>query len=401
MNSNKYNVYEVYLYKYKKFILTLTYTPGFNIQNIVNDIVKTFNLFPIFLGGSEMLNSDSVFDYLTLNNKVKQLLNESNFKIKTSMIGHYGQGILIYGLSFPTKKLDFQIDLHLHISTSINMFLKSNLSTNINKKIKYTIDDYNKLKDTLIDNKINKYFNIKADQLTNINDDIYDKIIDFLELNIYEKNYKKLSTNSQKKLAKSNILPPISSKKNILDISKNNEELKNKIDDVRIDIALSISSDNIDDDIDDNSTNYKKYKKLAKSTKLSESELKLSDSELLSEHIIDTYTDLVSDSDTKLLDTEILSELLDTKLNTEKNIENTKDTLEDTEKNTKNTEKNTKNTEKTKETDTEDTEDTEETEDTDDTEDTEVNTEDTEEDKENTENTEENTENTDDTEDSE
>ena len=41
MNTNKYNIYEAYLYRFKKFILAFSYTPGFDIKFLIDDMQHT------------------------------------------------------------------------------------------------------------------------------------------------------------------------------------------------------------------------------------------------------------------------------------------------------------------------------------------------------------------------
>jgi len=119
MSLYKYNIYEAFLYKYKKFIIAFSYTPGFNPQPIINDIKNTFNLVTIKLDGSDMLKSDSIFNYDKLNKDIKELLDKNKMKINDSELGYYGKGILLYGLNFPQDKIDVPIDLQLHFITSL------------------------------------------------------------------------------------------------------------------------------------------------------------------------------------------------------------------------------------------------------------------------------------------
>lgn len=199
-NINKYNIYEAFLYTFKKFILVLTYTPGFDIDFIIDDMIQTFNLHLIKLEGPTDLKQDSVFNYDKLNDDVSKYLN-ANREIKSTTT-KYGSGILIVGLNIPSKLLKFQVDLHLHFSLSSNLYLKNIPSSKI--------EDYNKFKLILVDNKINKYFNIKGDRSIEINNSVFDKIIDYLEFKVYGKDYNIYSTKS--KLKPMNIPTPITPK---------------------------------------------------------------------------------------------------------------------------------------------------------------------------------------------
>lgn len=258
MSGQRYNVYDAYLYKYKKFILVFTYTPGFNINYVIDDISKAFNLQVLNLEGPTMLKKDSVFAYDKLNDQVTKLLEENEMRLHTNLPEYYGKGILIYGLSFPQKSLTFQIDLQLHFSTSLPTFLKSNTSPD--GKVQYTVDDYNNFKDILADNKINKYYNIKGEPSIDLNNSIFDKVIDFIEFKIYGKEYELKSTKTKKKLE------PISNTKveSILEQSKNKQLANEKLEDAIIDATLSIASDNADYKY---RSNYHRYKKLSKNIK--------------------------------------------------------------------------------------------------------------------------------------
>ena len=313
MNSI-HNIYDAFLYKYKKFILALTYTPGFNINYIIDDIAKTFNLQTIKLEGDSMLTSNSKFDYSKLSSDVNKLLAESDFKLKSNSPGFYGQGILIHGLTLPTKNLDFQIDLQLHFSTTITMFLKSNIDSDPDSDsdgiIKYTVDDYNKFKDLLSENKINKYFNLKTDPAPDLNDSVFDKIIDFMEIKVYGKDYEKYATKIIKEKVTKNdkILTPLVNPKptDVLAISEKNQLANEKRDELLTDTILSSVSDIFDANdkypTKKSHTNYSIYKKMAKNIELSEAEYNMSDMDLLTgnDHssVSGSETDSDADSDT-------------------------------------------------------------------------------------------------------
>lgn len=247
MSKVIYNVYDAYLYKFKKFILVLTYTPGFNIQFIIDSIVDTFKLHPVKLEGSEMLNGDSTFNYDKLNKDVNELLEDNNRILNQNPKNYYGTGLLLYGLSFPADKLHFNIDLHLHFSNTISLFLKS--TADPTGKYRYTADDYNKFKQLLSNNKIHKYFNLKSDPTEEINDSVHDKIIDFIEFKIYGKNYETYATKFIKENASKNVgLVSDPDVIPVTEISEENEKLNNAVDKLQTDLSLSIESDLINDD---------------------------------------------------------------------------------------------------------------------------------------------------------
>jgi hypothetical protein len=278
-----HNIYEAFLYKYKKYIVALSYTPGLDVNNIITDLQETFNLTIIKLDGDELLTSDAKFDYDSLNNKVDKLLTENDFKLKTNLDGYYGKGILIHGLFFPPNKLTFRIDLQIHISLTVTQFLKSNLDKG------YTIDNYNNFKTLLETNKINKYFNVRNEINNELNDSIYNKIIDWLEYKIYGPNYELYASKNK------NNSPPIDKDKlTQLDESSENDRIRSEKEDDSIDASLSLSSDKImpvkkknrylesDSDSDSDSESEKSLNSSEKSLSSSEKSLNSSEKSLSS-----------------------------------------------------------------------------------------------------------------------
>lgn len=245
MSEQKFNIYDAYMYKYKKFILALSYTPGLDIQPIIDDMAKTFNFITLKLEGPNMLKQDSTFNYDKLNGEIKKILDENQKTLELNIPGSLGKGILIYGLNFPQNKLTTQIDLQLHYSASVSMFLKAN--TDDFGLPAYTVDDYNKFKDLLAENKINKYFNIKSVVGSELNDSTFEKIIDFFEWKVYGKDYATLSTKAKKENAALPIKPLVNKDAiDILEVSKKNEVIRDEIDTDITDASLSISADNLD-----------------------------------------------------------------------------------------------------------------------------------------------------------
>jgi hypothetical protein len=105
MSEHKPNIYDAYMFKYKKFIIALSYTPGLDIQPIVDDMVKTFNFTSIKLEGPKMLKTDSIFNYDKLNNDINKILSENEKNTNLNIPGSLPKGILLYGLNFPTNKI--------------------------------------------------------------------------------------------------------------------------------------------------------------------------------------------------------------------------------------------------------------------------------------------------------
>jgi len=242
MNTNKYNIFEAYLYRFKKFILVFSYTPGFDINFIIEDIQQTFNLRVIKLDGNSYLRADSVFNYDKLNTDVNNLLEKKEVSLTTIT---YGTAILIHGLAFPTNLLKFQIDIHLHFALSATLFLKTIEDA--------TLQEYNNFKILLEDNIIHKYFNIKSDKSIDINNSVFDKIIDYLEFKVYGEKYTEYST----KIKKENKLNPQPIKENIQEsIETTTDKSKKKYSDDEIDsITTDVLISTVENEYDKNDPN--------------------------------------------------------------------------------------------------------------------------------------------------
>jgi hypothetical protein len=173
------------------------------------------------------------------------------------------------------------------------MFLKSN--TNPDGKTIYTVDDYNKFKDILDENKIHKYFNLKIDATTEVADAVFEKIIDFLEFKVYGKDYDKYSTKAKKEIASSNATnpKPMINPKSVDVYSGSNiaQQKKEKYDELLTDSILSSVSDIYDSNplyaTKKKHTNFHTYKQMAKNIVLSEAEQKMSKMELLTSDSIE------------------------------------------------------------------------------------------------------------------
>ena len=238
-------IYDAYLYKYKKFILIISHTPGLSVDLLVDDISKAFNLKKIKLNN---LNYDE------LNNKINKYLEENDFNINNNLKHYLGMGLVIYGNTFPTDKLKFKQDLQLHVSSSLKMFLKYD---NTNTK-----EIYDNLSKELVNNKINKYYNIKQPIDIEFNNKVFDKIIDFIMFKVYDKeNYKLYS----KKLNDiSNTITELDS----TELDKLDSTELDKLDSTELDNLDSTELDNIEStDIDysdsiESSYNYSKLSTL-------------------------------------------------------------------------------------------------------------------------------------------
>lgn len=240
MSLHNYNIYDAYLYKYKKFILIITHTPGLDINDLIKDISQSFNMRTIKLEGQKMIKKDNLdqFNYKKVNSDVANILKENNDKLNSIFKDYYGQGILLYGLSFPKSKIEFRADLHLHLSVTQKMFIK--LNSDVDGSL------YDSFKDILSQNIINKYYNLKTDITDEINDTIFYKIIDFIEQKVYGKNYEQYSTKN--KMSKEDSQIELSQESNQTDESK----YKTIVDE----ISDEIEKDSIEEALEDAEYNF-------------------------------------------------------------------------------------------------------------------------------------------------
>jgi hypothetical protein len=108
---------------------------------------------------------DLGFTYLCFSH-VKSNYNPVNKRVH-ELLDKKVQGIIVCGSQFPSEKLDFKVNYHIHLSINKTMFadLKSNVE----------FDTYTK---NLKTNFINKYINIKAGyKVVDVADDVFDNII--------------------------------------------------------------------------------------------------------------------------------------------------------------------------------------------------------------------------------
>ena len=179
------NIKDFFLQLNKKFILFVSYSPGFKLDNFRSVFENDLGLLPMTLNCDEMYpkNIDFInFDDLNLkiNEKIKNLDT-----LKSNILCY-----VIYSLSFPKKKINFHYDLHIHLSVKSKLFYE----TLIIDKIVGVSPEYLKNSEKFLDdNIINKYYNIQSYDDNDV-DDILNKIFDFVvqfwEKNIYGKKYK-------------------------------------------------------------------------------------------------------------------------------------------------------------------------------------------------------------------
>jgi hypothetical protein len=138
------NIIEAILEK-NNFIVLLTANDNKLLEEISKDICNDLNFI--------YLDYFNVEDYSVINSRIESLIDtEKNI------------GIIIFGKSFPSENLDFNVNYHIHI----------------NKK------DNNEYIEILKTNIINKFINLKEG--ININDIIFDLIIKKVESMLYKKN---------------------------------------------------------------------------------------------------------------------------------------------------------------------------------------------------------------------
>lgn len=120
---------------------------------------------------------DLGFTYLCFNH-IKSDYNPVNKRVEQLMEKKV-QGIILCGNSFPSDKLGFKVNYHIHLS------LNKTLLGEVVKGVSY--EEYT---ESIKDNFINKYLNIKPGyEVEKVGDDIFDNIIAHID-SIVHKKYK-------------------------------------------------------------------------------------------------------------------------------------------------------------------------------------------------------------------
>jgi hypothetical protein len=180
--NKEYNILEILLLKKKKYIVLFSglkvKIPDLEcsiVEKIVKELYNDFNA--IFLYYLD-------FNYLDLN--FNDNLNIINERVKNLLDEKKEQVLFIIVQSFPTDKLKFHVDFHIHIS----------LSQNLLKKLDSKPDLYEIYQKEIQKNRVNKYINIKNDyKLDEIINNIFNFIIDDIEKKVYGDQYDKLNHN--------------------------------------------------------------------------------------------------------------------------------------------------------------------------------------------------------------
>ena len=238
-----FNIKDAYLKFNKKFILLITYTSGINIESLIH-LFKNDLEFNIVLSNNNIAET-----YNDLNTNINNILFEDENKMKIAP-AYFGSSIVIFGQSFPSNLIKFNYDLHIHISIS-----KSKYYTIYPEKSKNDYDDLSKI---ISNNKINKYFNIKDNNITNDYqlddtklDEIFNFIIDYFEKNVYKSKYDMYATKNNISKKQNNTIN--SDSDNIKNIDTDSDNIKNI--DTDSDNIKNTDSDNIKN-IDTDSDNY-------------------------------------------------------------------------------------------------------------------------------------------------
>jgi len=183
---------DAFLKKNNKFIIIITHINGLNTESIINLLIND-------LGLNVIKFYDNNYDIL--NNNINSIINKNQTNINLinnkNSSTYNDLSIAILSHSIPIDSIKFKPNLHIHLSISKTKYL--NIFTDKTKT------DYDNDLKLIINNKINKYFNIKDDLLDSNNnildnklDDIFDYIIDYWHYNLYnEKRLKNDNINSE------------------------------------------------------------------------------------------------------------------------------------------------------------------------------------------------------------
>lgn len=155
-DNNDQTIIDVIL-KSSPYIILLSGLPESHIIDILENVSKSF---PHSLTFDYMHITD---DFTAMNTRINDVLKKNKL-------------IFIISKSFPQAKIDFSYNLHINLS--------------INSKILDNPELLNSYHESLNENVINKYYNIKPDtDIESLCDKIFDYIIDNMERYVYKDKY--------------------------------------------------------------------------------------------------------------------------------------------------------------------------------------------------------------------
>lgn len=160
-------------------------------------IISDYNETKTLPNGKTVINydSDSIIDWMKLN----KLVNDEKHN-----------GVVVVGQSFPDDKIDFKIDYHVHLQIKKKELTDKYLEYLKTKKpdidtetetLKVSVLTYPYYFDTLKKMKIDYFIKqSENDDIKKLNDDIFNKIIKHIELDIYSSDNKMNRIKLDKKL---------------------------------------------------------------------------------------------------------------------------------------------------------------------------------------------------------
>ena len=149
------NVIEKFIEKYKKCIILLSGFEKLHLEEYAKLLAENFNF--------ELIKFNYP-DFESLNNKVSKSTNN---------------GIVIYGLTFPSDELKFKTNYHISLSANRSL---------IDNDEKYNIYQENNKK-----NYVNKFKNFKdLDYHDDVYLDIFNLVIDMIEKKVYQERYEEI-----------------------------------------------------------------------------------------------------------------------------------------------------------------------------------------------------------------
>ena len=193
------NILEVFIKRNKQIIIFIFGMPCSNKNEVAKEINNTFNL--------HLINQNSYLLKKTIektidNETYKIYEHEDNYdweKFNEDVNNNKSKGVIIYGNFIYPNKIDFTIDFTLFIGMNKTLckeclvnkkMLPDNDKTDLYLK-NILFPTYDELKKVL---KINKFYNIKSDtKLDDINDNVYDDLIELIKKNLDGDNYKKIN----------------------------------------------------------------------------------------------------------------------------------------------------------------------------------------------------------------
>ena len=153
-------------------------------MNILEKFISIFKNCIIIISGYEKLHLSKYADQLATDFNFELIefkypdFESLNKKIKDLHENNNKNGVIIYGLTFPTDNLEFKANYHISLSA--------------NKTLVDDENEFNIYNNNVKQNFINKFKNVKVtDYNDELYDDIFNTVIEYIMKKVYGENFEK------------------------------------------------------------------------------------------------------------------------------------------------------------------------------------------------------------------